>query len=293
MKALVVDDVEINLIIAQELLLQYGLQTDIADSGAMAVKRARLTDYDLIFMDYLMPEMNGVETTRKLREHGYKGRIIALTGNDFDSPEIAELFDASLLKPIDSGKLENVLTNLGVNTTIAMHAPPQTDRLMRAFVRDARNAVSVLRETDECVAVTTVFHGMKSALANIERYKESIKARELEKAVKNADMEYVRANTPEFIAILEGLLAENSVTSRDSCASSCECDDGAAEKVDFSDIIAACNDYNIVAAESALETALAAAKAKSVRDFLTQMLDVLYSDSDFDKVAEEITAFMQ
>jgi CheY-like chemotaxis protein len=66
-------------------------------------------------MDHMMPEMDGVETTRKLREQGFTGTIVALTANAMAGN--AEMFlqngfDSFLAKPIDAAELGDVLMNL-------------------------------------------------------------------------------------------------------------------------------------------------------------------------------------
>ncbi|MCL2708876.1 MAG: ATP-binding protein, partial [Defluviitaleaceae bacterium] len=73
---LVVDDVETNLYVAKGLLSPYKVFVDTAGSGFEAIEK---TDggrtYDIIFMDHMMPQMDGIEATQKLRQKGYKGAI--------------------------------------------------------------------------------------------------------------------------------------------------------------------------------------------------------------------------
>ncbi|MCL1930997.1 MAG: ATP-binding protein, partial [Treponema sp.] len=81
-QTLVVDDVPANLDLTVKMLASYGVRADTAASGREALAKIQgKQPYDLIFMDHMMPEMDGVETTRKLRENGYKGFIIVLTAN--------------------------------------------------------------------------------------------------------------------------------------------------------------------------------------------------------------------
>lgn len=83
-KALVVDDNEMNLMIAANILRQYDMIVDEAESGTLAVKMYYNNKYDIILLDYLMPEMDGIETTQNLRKID-KGvdnaAIIALSAN--------------------------------------------------------------------------------------------------------------------------------------------------------------------------------------------------------------------
>ena len=83
-RALVVDDIDINLSVAEALLSTFGIVPDLALSGKEAISLARENRYDLIFMDHMMPEMNGLETTMHIRELGGwndEVPIIALTAN--------------------------------------------------------------------------------------------------------------------------------------------------------------------------------------------------------------------
>ena len=84
-RILVVDDNEINRLIASELLATLLIKVDTAEDGARAVEKVQETEYDLILMDHIMPVMDGVEATqaiRKLEGDYYQNiPIIALTGN--------------------------------------------------------------------------------------------------------------------------------------------------------------------------------------------------------------------
>jgi signal transduction histidine kinase len=116
--ALVVDDIDTNLMVAEELLKFYELRIDTCTSGGKALRLVQENFYDLVFMDHMMPEMDGIETTRRIRAMGendpYFQRvpIIALTANAL--AEHRELFFQSgfndfLAKPIEVEKLYGIL----------------------------------------------------------------------------------------------------------------------------------------------------------------------------------------
>lgn len=114
-KVLVVDDIDINLFVAQAILGSFDIMPDIALSGAEALDRIREVDYDLIFMDQMMPEMDGFETTALIREysdHYRKIPIVALTANAFISKEMSSenvCFNDYLTKPLDLSLMEKCL----------------------------------------------------------------------------------------------------------------------------------------------------------------------------------------
>jgi len=111
--ALDVDDVEINLYVACKILLSYKLEVEMADSGSAAIEKIENgKKYDVIFMDHMMPKMDGIETTKKLRELGYTGFIVALTANALvgnDKMFESNSFDEFLPKPIDINQINTIL----------------------------------------------------------------------------------------------------------------------------------------------------------------------------------------
>lgn len=81
-KLMVVDDTEINLMIFEEMITPIGASVTCASSGEQALKYLENESYDVIFMDYVMPFMDGVETTRNIREMGVSTPVIALSSDD-------------------------------------------------------------------------------------------------------------------------------------------------------------------------------------------------------------------
>lgn len=114
-KILVVDDVPINLKVAKVLLQKYGVNPDLVDSGEKALEMMKKTDYDLVFLDHMMPGMNGVETleqVRKMNDYYQTAPVIALTGNVSTTARDEYLcfgFTDYLEKPIMPEKIEELL----------------------------------------------------------------------------------------------------------------------------------------------------------------------------------------
>jgi len=118
-KVLVVDDVDTNLDVAKGLMGLYGMKIDCVLSGneAIAAISNEKVKYDAIFMDHMMPEMDGIETVRRIREdigteYAKNVPIIALTANAIVGNEkifFDHGFQAFLSKPIDVKKLDEIL----------------------------------------------------------------------------------------------------------------------------------------------------------------------------------------
>lgn len=113
---LVVDDNAINRKVVDAMLITYDLQPDDSDSGKDAIEKVKQKDYDIIFMDHMMPEMDGIEATKIIREEcDKKGRqpiIIALTANALRGAREMYLengFDDFLSKPFERKQLSKLL----------------------------------------------------------------------------------------------------------------------------------------------------------------------------------------
>ena len=112
-KVLIVDDFKSNLDVAKLLLKPYELKIDTAESGFEAIDIiSGGNEYDIIYMDHMMPKMDGIETTRKLRQAGYAHPIVALTANAVAGQQkmfLSNGFDGYITKPIDIRQLNDSL----------------------------------------------------------------------------------------------------------------------------------------------------------------------------------------
>lgn len=113
---LVVDDNKVNLDVTARLLTTYGIKADLADSGAKAIEMINSAYYDLVFMDHMMPDMDGVDTTKMIRARGdaYSSElpIVALTANAISGAKEMFLesgFNDFISKPIQIPLLEKIL----------------------------------------------------------------------------------------------------------------------------------------------------------------------------------------
>ncbi|MDR0516817.1 MAG: GAF domain-containing protein [Fibromonadaceae bacterium] len=258
-KVLIVDDVESNLYVAKHILAPYDLSIDTAMSGFEAIDKINSGEiYDIVFMDHMMPKMDGIETVRKMRDFGYAHTIIALTANAVVGQLEIFLrngFDGFISKPIDFIKLNDVLnkfirdkqpieviekarsqkTELENSTQIL---PEVDSALLSIFAKDTQKSLLVLEETlkniaaatDEDLRLFTVHvHAMKSNLANIHETETSELALHLEKAGKQRNKDIILAKTPQLIDVLRKMVEkiekkseENKESAEEDTAYLCE-----------------------------------------------------------------------
>ena len=118
-RILVVDDVETNLMVFASLLKKTKMQIDKARSGFECLDLVHRNVYDIIFMDHMMPEMDGVETYKKMRAEGADAinantPVVMLTANAVSGMKEEYLdqgFADYLSKPIKVDQLEEVILN--------------------------------------------------------------------------------------------------------------------------------------------------------------------------------------
>jgi signal transduction histidine kinase/CheY-like chemotaxis protein len=238
-RVLIVDDVETNLYVAKGLLAPYELSIDTAESGHDAINKITAGNvYDIVFMDHMMPIMDGIETTKKIRDLGYAHPIVALTANAVSGQ--AEMFllngfDDYISKPIDIRQL-----NLLLNRLVRDKQPPEVleaaqngslekpaddeaspssldPELARTFIRDANKAVDAIQtifekqkhealEDDDIQLYAVTTHAMKSALANIGEDELSVVAKKLETAGRKKDTAVISAETAAFLDDLQAVI---------------------------------------------------------------------------------------
>jgi len=112
-RVLVVDDIKVNLIVAEAMLEPYELNIDLCESGLDAIEKIKQGEmYDIIFMDHMMPEMDGIQATKFIRDMGYTYPIVALTANAVKGQEeifMKSGFSGFMSKPIDINHLHSYL----------------------------------------------------------------------------------------------------------------------------------------------------------------------------------------
>ena len=114
--ALVVDDGEVNLKMAKKSLEQYAINVVLVKSGKECIETVKNQKIDVIFLDHMMPEMDGIATIKALNSTGYEiPPIVALTANNYDALKkeyIAAGFYDYLQKPIVFKELNRVMKRI-------------------------------------------------------------------------------------------------------------------------------------------------------------------------------------
>ncbi|RKM61126.1 response regulator [Butyrivibrio sp. CB08] len=118
-RALVVDDEPMNLVVATGLFKEYNMSIDTADSGIEAIDKFTRNSYDVIFMDHMMPQMDGVEAMKRIKSIAERDNrrvsLVALTANAVSGAKemfIKEGFDGFISKPISIGDFERVMQRI-------------------------------------------------------------------------------------------------------------------------------------------------------------------------------------
>jgi len=240
-KILVVDDIETNLKVAKGLMQPYQMKIDSRLSGAESIEAVKENNYDLVFMDHMMPEMDGIEATKRIREFDTKLPIIALTANAVSGTKemfLANGFNDFLSKPIDIVHLNSILEKWlpeekqekameparendvntefkidGVDVQKGIFMSGGTLKgyidILSTYHKDGLNKIDEIKEclkTDNYLLYTTYIHALKSASASIGALDLSEIAKSLEIAGNNKDLAYIEQYNPEFLKAFEILL---------------------------------------------------------------------------------------
>jgi signal transduction histidine kinase/DNA-binding NarL/FixJ family response regulator len=318
-KVLVVDDVETNLYVAKGLLAPYGLTVETARSGQEAIEKIKNgLVYDIIFMDHFMPVMDGIVTTKKIRELGYKQSIVALTANALSGQ--AEMFmengfDDFISKPIDIRQLNAALNKLVrdkypaetieaarqlkennsfVNGSLADGTPHYpSPELEKMFTWDAEKVIAALEKLqkkgnygDEEISTYIInVHAMKSALANIGETTLSDIAMKLEQAGRERNTTVMSSETQAFIDSLRLIVEQIKQKNVDKASENTDADDKPYLKEKLTVVQEACAEYNKKAAKDALAEIRQKTWSRPVNELLDAITERLIH-SEFSEAAD-------
>lgn len=227
-KVLLADDMKVNQEIFKELLRVWRFQIDVADGGQRAIEMAQKEDYQLIFLDMVMPDMSGLDVAKTLRR-GQKTPMVLVTASL--NPEIEQTyhmygFHAMLVKPIDTARLKELIEALMPKEYRLEPKAPDTVRLienlgyegnrrgyrrmLEAFVQEVEPLLGELRgyASGDRMMFQTKVHGIKGASLQIGESALSEQAEIMEMAAKTDNERYIDRHIGYFIEELENSLAQ-------------------------------------------------------------------------------------
>jgi PAS domain S-box-containing protein len=246
---LLVDDVESNLFVAEGLMIPYGLAIETVLSGFEAIDKIKEgKTYDIVFMDHMMPKMDGIETTKKLREMGYTAPIVALTANAITGQSDVFMqngFDGFISKPIDIRQLNAILKKFVrdkqppeiIEAANRNKKSPSTaylagtqvginPKLAEIFARDASKLAKTLEEIqangiygeEEMRTYTISVHALKSALTNVREVDLASIAAMLEQAGRERNITAIKSETRSFLDSLWSAIEKHRPRQEDNTA---------------------------------------------------------------------------
>ncbi|MBR1724182.1 MAG: response regulator, partial [Ruminococcus sp.] len=204
-RVLVVDDNSMNLKVAVNLLSLYGIKADTADSGERALQMIKQNGYDVIFLDHMMPKMDGIEVMREIKALGLVPEttaVIALTANAIMGAKdmyLSEGFDDYLTKPIESRALEKQLrrslpeSKKQYRTPAAAkkreHSQPDSDSFTPDEMMELHRLCPALNVT---AGLCNCMGSREFWLDTIKGFVEADKSGELDKAYRDGELELYR-----------------------------------------------------------------------------------------------------
>lgn len=246
-RVMVVDDNFVNLKVVEELLLLYGLDVTSVSSGYECIRLLeRQKEYDIIFMDHMMPHLDGLETTKIIRDRerlkGGHRTIVALTANavkGVDRMFIEQGMDDFLPKPVNLEHLEKILRKwIPKEKQQEIQKEPQKEGRMpvgtakqidvKAGIAGAGNREEIYRKVLETAlmegkkkipllrrylaedmgAYIIEVHALKSTMAGIGAMRLSQMAKEHELAGKAGDVKFVSRHSGELLDTYQEVLEE-------------------------------------------------------------------------------------
>ena len=245
-KVLLVDDNLVNRKVARGFLKSYAFDLTEAESGPEAIELVRQNRYDIIFMDHMMPVMDGIEAAEIIRrdcgENGTAPAIIALTANAMSGMRerfLEKGFQDFIAKPLDRRELGQLLARWvpeeRQQQAQAGDAPPAAtdlsafriegididaasryyvgdeagfEELLELYYMDGCRKRELLRELagSDIARYQVEVHGLKSASANIGAMDVSNMARAQENAASAGDTEFIARQFPNLMEHYEALL---------------------------------------------------------------------------------------
>jgi signal transduction histidine kinase/CheY-like chemotaxis protein len=287
-RILIVDDIAANLKVAQGLLVPYNMIVDVCLSGPASITLLKEKTYDLVFMDHMMPGMDGIEALRIIRnlEGAYFKElpVIALTANAVSGMKemfLEQGFSDYLAKPIEMIKLHEILEKwLPAEKQIKNRRPESGPaglfdgarlegidleegaerygdafpEILRSYAASIPEFLAVLknvsRETLDAYTITV--HGIKGTSRQICAGEVGREAELLETAAKAGDWETIQAHNGNLIETLTALLENLEAFLAASGEPKEKSPAGEPDRALLNALLEACKDYDITAMEEVL-----------------------------------------
>ncbi len=241
---LVVDDNTTNLEVFKNLLKRTKVQIDTASSGEDSLKLTKAKKYDIVFLDHMMPDKDGIQTLHEMREAqddlNRNTYAVCLTANaisDAREKYLSAGFDDYLTKPIEADRLEEMLIRYipkdkvvlakggnepceeekalpewlaqceGIDAAQGIVNCGGTDEFLSvlsgfySFIGDGAGEIENYYNNDDLKNYTIKVHALKSSARTIGATELSKKARLLENAGDENDVEYIKENTAELLRL--------------------------------------------------------------------------------------------
>jgi CheY-like chemotaxis protein/HPt (histidine-containing phosphotransfer) domain-containing protein len=320
-RALIVDDTPTNLTVAQGLLSPYQMQIDLCDSGEEALMLALKHHYDIIFMDHMMPGMDGIETTAKLRmiKRHEQTPIVALTANAVSG--MREMFlnngmNDFLSKPIDPARLDAVLNKWipKWKRSEAVISAPKPDEsalsqvegvditealkrfsgdveaylnVVRAYVTHTPAMLKTLKSLEEksLREYAIMVHGIKGSSYSICADIAGEMADELESAANAGDSATVMAKNDDFIELAEKLIENLKPLLRDEAKAKQK--KTSPDRDILAAILDSCRSYDVTAMSKSLSE-LERYDYGGAEDDLVKWLREQMENLEYDRIQERL-----
>ena len=206
---LLVEDDRVNQIVMTKMLALEGATVVIANNGLEAIEKSDEMKYDLILMDIQMPEMDGIEATRYIRNkslHNMNSPVIALTAFALKGDE--EIFRASgmddyISKPVDRVVLkEKILHHLSIDLEIQKHMQKKNsfvERIESEMIQDILSKVEQLKNElaqENFIVMEIIAHQLKNKF-------EALNAEELKNIAFKIELEIRKEHTEAIIELID------------------------------------------------------------------------------------------
>lgn len=227
---LAVDDNEMNLVVFKALLKRTGIQVETATGGLECLEMCRMKKYDLIFLDHMMPEPDGIETLHRLRQEkdGFNAQteVIVLTANAVSGSRenyLKEGFTDYLCKPINGETLERILdrylpaqrkegeVHLSKDKAIqyCLGSEEMYAEVLKAYWEQGQEYLGQLPEffrQGDWKNYAIIVHAIKSTSLQIGAEELSEMALQHEMAAKEKNEVFLKENWERFIHLYQAVL---------------------------------------------------------------------------------------